>query len=40
MKTNTDAIKIQELLTRGVENIYPKREFLEKELKYGRQLTL
>ncbi len=40
MKTNTDAKKIEELLTRGVENIYPKREFLEKELKSGRQLTL
>lgn len=40
MKINTDPQKIQELLTRGVENIYPNREFLDKELKSGRQLTL
>ncbi len=40
MKVNTDAKKIEELLTRGVEHIYPTREFLEKELKSGRQLTL
>ena len=39
-KVNTDSNKIQELLTRGVENIYPTREFLEKELKSGRQLSL
>lgn len=32
--------KINELLTRGVANIYPTREFLEKELTSGRQLTL
>lgn len=37
---NTDQQKITELLTRGVENVYPTREFLEKELKSGRQLTL
>lgn len=40
MKVSTDAKKIEELLSRGVENIYPKKEFLEKELKSGRQLTL
>jgi tyrosyl-tRNA synthetase len=40
MKTNTDPQKIEELLTRGVENIYPKREFLEAQLKSGKQLTL
>jgi tyrosyl-tRNA synthetase len=40
MKVSTDEVKIQELLARGVENIYPKKEFLEKELKSGRQLTL
>src|SRR3989338_493506 len=38
--SKTDAKKIEELLSRGVENIYPKKEFLEKELKSGRQLTL
>ncbi len=32
--------KIAELLTRGVANVYPTPEFLEKELKSGRQLTL
>ncbi len=40
MKTNTDPQKIEELLSRGVENIYPKREFLEAQLKSGKQLTL
>ena len=40
MTVNTDPKKIEELLTRGVENIYPKKEFLEKELKSGRRLTL
>ncbi|MDD4477163.1 MAG: tyrosine--tRNA ligase [Patescibacteria group bacterium] len=40
MKINTDPEKINELLTRGVENIFPTKEFLEKELKSGRRLTL
>lgn len=40
MKINTDSKKINELLTRGVENIYPTREFLEKKLKSGERLTL
>jgi len=40
MKINTDPQKIEELLKRGVENIYPKREFLEARLKSGAQLTL
>ncbi|MFA5175577.1 MAG: tyrosine--tRNA ligase [Patescibacteria group bacterium] len=40
MKINTDPKKINELLTRGVENIFPTKEFLEKELKSGRRLTL
>jgi len=38
--TITDTQKIQELLDRGVENIYPKKEFLEARLKEGQQLTL
>ena len=38
--TITDTQKIQELLDRGVENIYPKKEFLEARLKEGEQLTL
>ncbi len=37
---STDVKKIEELLTRGVEHVYPTREFLEKELKSGRQLKL
>jgi len=36
----TDNDKIKQLLTRGVENIYPDKDFLEKELKSGRQLKL
>lgn len=40
MKVITDAKKINELLERGVENIYPTREFLEKRLKSGEQLSL
>jgi len=40
MKTNTNEQLIQELLDRGVENIYPNPEFLEKKLKSGEQLTL
>ncbi len=39
-KIITNDKKIQELLSRGVENIYPKKEFLETRLKEGRQLTL
>jgi len=40
MKTDTDSKKIEELLTRGVENIYPNRKFLEEKLKNGEKLTL
>ena len=40
MKPLTDQVKITELLTRGVANVYPTPEFLEKELQSGRQLTL
>ena len=40
MKIDNDVKKIEELLTRGVENIYPAREFLEARLKSGKQLTL
>ncbi|MBI5230293.1 MAG: tyrosine--tRNA ligase [Candidatus Magasanikbacteria bacterium] len=39
-KTTTDKKKIDELLTRGVENVYPNRAFLEARLKEGKQLTL
>jgi tyrosyl-tRNA synthetase len=40
MKIITDEKKIEEILTRGVENIYPNREFLEKALKSGKELTI
>lgn len=40
MKVITDAKKVNELLTRGVENIYPTREFLEKRLQSGERLSL
>lgn len=40
MKVSTDVKKIEELLSRGTEHIFPRKEFLEKELKSGRQLTL
>lgn len=40
MKIITDDKKISELLTRGVEKIFPSREFLEKELKSGRRLKI
>lgn len=40
MRVDTNPKKIEELLTRGVENIYPTREFLEKRLKSGERLTL
>lgn len=39
-KVITDKSKIDELLTRGVEAIYPTEEFLRKELSSGKQLTL
>ncbi len=40
MKINTDAKKIEQILTRGVENIYPNKDFLEEKLKSGECLTL
>lgn len=40
MPVNTDSQKIEELLSRGVENIYPKVDFLRAQLKSGKQLTL
>jgi len=40
MKINTNSKKINEILTRGVENIYPSKEFLEEKLKSGKQLRL
>ena len=40
MKVNTDLKKIQEFLTRGVENVYPSRQDFEKALRSGKQLTI
>ncbi|MDP2708947.1 MAG: tyrosine--tRNA ligase [bacterium] len=36
----TDKNKIEEVLTRGVENIYPNREVLEKVLMSGKKLRI
>jgi tyrosyl-tRNA synthetase len=40
MSVITDQEKIDHLLTRGVENVYPSREFMEARLKEGEPLTL
>jgi tyrosyl-tRNA synthetase len=40
MAVSTDSKKIEELLTRGVERIFPSRDFLEARLKEGKQLSL
>lgn len=37
---STDPALIAELLARGVEKIYPSREFLEKRLKSGERMTV
>src|SRR5690348_14946490 len=36
----TDSRKIEEFLTRGVENIYPNKEFLKKQLLSGKKLRV
>lgn len=40
VKINTDPKKIEEVLARGVENIYPDRETLEKTLRSGKKLRI
>ncbi|HAU66026.1 TPA: tyrosine--tRNA ligase [Candidatus Uhrbacteria bacterium] len=40
MSVSTDPQKIECLLNRGVEHVYPSREFLEARLKEGKQLSL
>ena len=40
MHISMDQQKIEALLTRGVENVYPNKEFLEEKLISGEQLTL
>ena len=39
-KINTDPEKIEELLTRGVDRIYPSKEALEEVLHSGKRLKL
>ncbi len=39
-KTNTDEVLIDELLFRGVENIFPSKDFLKSKLIKGERLTL
>ncbi len=40
MKISTDKDKIGNLLNRGVENVYPSKDFLESRLNSGEQLSL
>jgi tyrosyl-tRNA synthetase len=40
MKIKTDLKKIEEFLTRGVENIYPSTDFLRQKLLAGKKLTM
>jgi tyrosyl-tRNA synthetase len=40
MSVSTDSVAIDQLLSRGVEHVYPSREFLEARLREGKQLTL
>jgi tyrosyl-tRNA synthetase len=40
MKTVTDKGQIEDFLTRGVENVFPSRAFLEARLKQGKPLTM
>ncbi|MBI2476689.1 hypothetical protein HYV72_00790 [Candidatus Uhrbacteria bacterium] len=39
-KIDTDPKKIEEILTRGVEAVYPDADWLRQELKSGRRLRL
>ncbi|MDO8436476.1 MAG: tyrosine--tRNA ligase [bacterium] len=40
MKVSTNSAKINEVLNRGVENVYPSREALEQVLKSGKKLRI
>ncbi|PIT89234.1 MAG: tyrosine--tRNA ligase, partial [Candidatus Levybacteria bacterium CG10_big_fil_rev_8_21_14_0_10_36_7] len=40
MKISTDKNKIDEILNRGVENVYPSKDFLRDKLLSGEQLTI
>ena len=37
---NTDVQKIENIISRGVERVYPKDDFLRSRLNSGEQLTL
>jgi tyrosyl-tRNA synthetase len=39
-KIITDEKAIEEFLTRGIENVYPNKEFLKKQLLSGKKLTM
>lgn len=39
-KIETDGSKVDELLERGIENIFPSKEFLKKRLMAGEKLTV
>ena len=39
-EVSTDAAQIRELLTRGVERVFPSAEFLEKQLRGDKRLSL
>lgn len=40
MKINTDPKKIEEFLTRGVENLYPNKDFIKKQFLSGKKLRM
>jgi tyrosyl-tRNA synthetase len=40
MEINTNPEKIEEFLTRGVENIFPNKEFVKKQLLSGKKLKM
>ena len=40
MKININPEKIEEFLTRGVENVYPNKEFVKKQLLSGKKLKM
>lgn len=40
MKISTDPQKIEEFLTRGVENVYPNKDFIKKQLLSGKKLKM
>src|SRR3989344_2499271 len=40
LQTIINPEKIQEILTRSIEKIYPSREFLEQRLKSGEELSV